>query len=336
MNFIDKLLGDHYAELHLERYGLGGQWATVLLTPRFVTSRHLVALIFPAGERHPRLVVKVPRQPGDNEGVLREAKILRRLATLASGRVQGVPEVVAILNVGAHAVLVETALIGTPLDPGLVVRDTAIAVSAGTEFVSALPLTRPASANHDWYARAITNPLSALARLLSANEADAELIPRTHEILRPLRSMQMPAVVEHADLSHPNLFIQSDGTLQVMDWERSSLNGVPGHDLIFFLQFISESVRGSCDRESQIQAFDEAFGTAGWALERLHYHLKLRGVETDLLPLLVIMAWARSAATLTRRLAGTGPGVNDRAKRQAVIIDDRDFWLWRHAVNSMS
>ncbi|TDK24087.1 hypothetical protein E2F48_15020 [Arthrobacter crusticola] len=56
-----------------------GAGATVLLTPQFVLSRHVVALVFAVGSTRPVLVMKVPRCPGDNEGVRRETDMLRRL-----------------------------------------------------------------------------------------------------------------------------------------------------------------------------------------------------------------------------------------------------------------
>ncbi|MBT2533496.1 aminoglycoside phosphotransferase family protein [Arthrobacter sp. ISL-48] len=333
MRFIDSFLTEHRRELELDRYGIGRQWHTVLLTPRFVTSRHVVALVFAAGAREPSLVVKVPRQPGDNDGVRHEAEVLEQLKAGGMGSSHGVPEVAGVLDVGAHTVLVETAVTGAPLDPRLAAADLSVAVRAGTHFVGALPCTRSAPVNADWYERTVTGPLQALIGLVGTETEISWLVERTHEKLAPLRSAQLPAVVEHGDLSHPNLFLQSTGRLQVVDWERSRTDGLPGHDLVFYLQYLSESNERAFSRVNQLAAFEKAFGSGGWALAPLRKHLELRGVDSGLLPLLVTATWARSAATLAYRLAGQAAAGGGTGQVRTAVASDRDFWLWRHVVD---
>jgi hypothetical protein len=336
MRFIDSFLAEHRHELELDRYGIGREWETVLLTPRFVTSRHVVALVFAAGAREPSLVVKVPRQPGDNGGVRHEAAVLTQLKASGIGSSHGVPEVAGVLDVGAHTVLVETAVTGAPLDPRLAAADLSAAVRAGTYFVGALPCTRTAPVNGDWYERTVSGPLQALVGLVGTGTETSSLVERTHEILAPLRSAQLPAVVEHGDLSHPNLFLQRNGMLQVVDWERARTDGLPGHDLVFYLQYLSESNEQAFSRVNQLAAFEKAFGSGGWALAPLGTHLELRGVDAGLLPLLVIATWARSAATLAYRLAGQTAAGEGRDQVRTAVASDRDFWLWRHVVCSRS
>lgn len=333
MTFVDTFLQAHYERFGLNRYGLGRQWESLLLTPRFTTSRHVVALVFVPGSREPALVVKVPRQPGDNSSVRNEASVLSALSAAGGGSPTGVPEVVGIQDVGPYTVLVETALTGKPLDPRLVTADLPLAVSAGAEFVRMLPCTRTALANTDWYERTVAAPLRALAALTGERGETERLVDRTHELLAPLRNAQLPAVVEHGDLSHPNLFFKQDEGLQVVDWERSRTDGIPGHDLVFYLQYLSESSEQAVSREEQLAAFEKAFGCGGWALEPLLGHLELRGVDPCLLQLLVAATWARSAATLAYRLGGESDMTTGSAAVQEAIESDRDFWLWRHAVN---
>jgi len=332
VTFIDSFLAEHYDELALDKYGIGKRWESVLLTPRFVTSRHVVALVFAAGAAVPSLVVKVPRQPGENDSVRHEAEVLRQLNTGAEGSVIGVPKVVTVQDVGAHTVLVETAVTGAPLDPRLVAADLPGAVSAGTAFVDALPCTQAAASNEGWYDRTISDPLEALTGLLSREPGTAALVELTHQRLAALRHAELPAVVEHGDLSHPNLFLKPHAGLQVVDWERARTDGVPGHDLVFYLQYLSESSDQAFDRGSQVAAFDKAFGPGGWALAHLAGHLDVRGVDAALVPLLVIATWARSAATLAYRLAGQDGTADGSEKLRQAVASDRDFWLWRHAV----
>ncbi|UVJ39571.1 aminoglycoside phosphotransferase family protein [Arthrobacter sp. CJ23] len=335
MNFFDRFLEEHYQEFGLEKY-MGRRWESVLLTPRFVTSRHVVALIFATGSQEPGLVVKVPRQPGENDSLRHEAEVLRALKIAGVGPSMGVPEVVSVCEVAAHTVLVETAVTGTPLDPRLVAADLPGAVSAGADFVDALPCLRSARQNQGWYERTITRPLEALSVMVSPEPEVDALVEHTHELLAPLRSAELPAVVEHGDLSHPNLFLQADGKLQAVDWERSSTDGLPGHDLVFYLQYLSESNERAFSREDQLGAYDAAFGARGWALGHLARHLALRGVDVGLLPQLVIASWARSAATLAYRLEGQSDPGHGTDQVRSAVMSDRDFWLWRHAVTGSS
>jgi len=334
MSFVDRFLRDHFEEFALGQYGLGHRWETLLLTPRFTTSRHVVALVFPSRGSEPVLVVKIPRQPGDSSGVRREAAMLDQLSAAVNS--PGVPRLVGIRDEGPYTVLVETALTGIPLDPRKVAADLPAAVAAGTGFVGSLPCTHSAADNPDWYQRAVAAPLAALERLAGPDAQTGRLVERTHELLEPLRATQLPAVIEHGDLSHPNLLVKPGSGLQVMDWERSLPDGVPGHDLVFYLQYLSESSEQAFARDAQIAAFDKAFGQGGWALEPLSRHLGVRGVEASLLPLLVITTWARSAATLADRLAQEAEADPSQGKEKvrAALQADRDYWLWRHVVTA--
>ncbi|MDQ0799177.1 aminoglycoside phosphotransferase family protein [Arthrobacter sp. SLBN-112] len=334
MSFVDRFLRDHFEEFALDRYGLGSRWETLLLTPRFTTSRHVVALVFPSRGSDPALVVKIPRQPGDSSGVRREAAMLDQLSAAVGS--PGVPRLVGIRDEGPYTVLVETALTGIPLDPRKVAADLPSAVAAGTGFVGALPCTHAATDNPDWYQRAVAAPLAALERLAGPDAQTGRLVERTHQLLEPLRTAQLPAVIEHGDLSHPNLLVKPGSGLQVMDWERSLADGVPGHDLVFYLQYLSESSEQAFARDAQIAAFEKAFGQGGWALDPLSRHLGVRGVDASLLPLLVITTWARSTATLADRLAQETEAdpSQGNGKVRAALEADRDYWLWRHVVTS--
>ncbi len=333
MKYIDQILHDNYGQLGLHTFGLDSHWDTLLLTPQFVTSRHVVALVFAPGAQDPVLVVKIPRQPGDNESIRKEADVLLKLKSLGVGSEQGAPEVVGVLDVGGQTVLIETAVAGSLLEPHLVVENFSRAVDAGMDFVAALPCTRPVLDNADWYQRTIGAPLAELASLLPTDMEVARLIDRTHEVLAPMRSEQLPAVVEHGDLSYQNLFLQSNGRLQVVDWERSRLDGLPAHDLIFYLQYIGQSQENALvSRRLQLRAFENAFSPGGWAVAPVAKHLRLRNVNPELLPYFVIATWARSAATMAYRLAGQAASGGETGHVQAAVTADRDFWLWRHAV----
>ncbi|MDQ0827972.1 thiamine kinase-like enzyme [Arthrobacter sp. B2I5] len=333
MKYIDHILRDHFRELELGSFGIQPGWSTLLLTPQFVTSRHVVALVFAEGAKEPSLVVKIPRQPGDNASLRREAHVLLQLKELGVGSEQGAPEVVGVLDVAEQTVLIETAVKGSLLEPHLVVENFARALHAGEEFVAALPCTKQVAENRDWYERTIARPLEDLALLVPADTGVAELIDRTHQALAPLREEELPAVVEHGDLSYQNLFLHRNGRLQVVDWERSRMDGLPAHDLVFYLQYIGQSQeKALSSRQLQVRAFDNAFCPNGWAVAPVMKHLRRRDVNPELLPYLVIATWARSTATMAYRLAGQETNAGKSGHLQAAVTSDRDFWLWRHTV----
>lgn len=336
MNLVECVLAERHDELGLADVGLGRRMQTALLTPRFVTSRHVVALVFAPGDPRPRAVAKMPRRPGDNGGVHREAEMLRQLAARLGRPPAGVPAVLGTVHVGGLTLLVETVVTGVALDPRRVQRDRGAAVSAGASFIASLPVTRSAADNVDWYDAALTRPLAKFAERLPMGAEAADLCRRTHALLEPLRATHLPSVFEHGDLSHPNLFLSADeGTLGVVDWERSTTDGVPGHDFVFFLQYVSESVRSGFTRPAQLAAFDDAFlGPDPWASRALRDHVVGRGVDPALLAPLVVASWARSAATLVSRLVPED-GAQDHPPAGALdraVTGDRDVTLWRHAV----
>jgi hypothetical protein len=223
---------------------------------------------------------------------------------------------------------------GAPLDQARVLQDVDRAVASGERFLSTLPVVRPAADNSAWYDAAVRAPLAGLMAMLGSAGDVAELCERTHAVLAPLRDVPLPAVFEHGDLSHPNLFVADDGTLLVIDWERATDAGVPGHDLVFYLQFLSQCRHGFATSAEQLEAFDRAFtGGNAWARSSLERHLDARGVDPQLAGLLVVTCWARSAATLASRLdldaraaGGTGDAV------AAAVLAERDVTLWRHAL----
>lgn len=334
MNVIERALLDHRDELGLAALGLDDRLQTALLTPRFVTSRHVVAMVFAEGDPRPRAIAKIPRMPGDDAGVATEARILRRLASLSGTAVPGVPVVLGTTEVGGRMMLVETAVSGAPFGQAQVVRDLDRAVAAGARFAANLPQVLSPSENTGWYDDVLRAPLDRLSRQIGREADVAELCARTHTVLAPLRRVPLPAVIEHGDLSFPNLFFAEDtGELLVIDWERANDRGLPGHDLIFFLQFLSQCLHGFATPEEQIGAFDRAFvGVGAWARPVLDQHLAGSGVHPELSGLLIVASWARTAATLADRL-GAHPETDHGDAAAVAMLAERDVTLWRHALD---
>lgn len=327
MTVVDRLLTEHFEELGLQALGLQDGWETVLLTPRFTTSRHVVGLVHPAGDASPTVVVKLPRQPGDVESVEREAQVLR---TLGPGHEGTVPRVLGLVRSGAQVALVETAVDGVPLDPALVQADLDGAIRIGRQFLAGLP-SAAAATNGDWYRRCVVAPLQELLHRVGGDPGIADLIAATHRALVPLADRPMPPVFEHGDLSHPNLLVGADGRLRVLDWERAVPQGVPGHDLVFYLQYLAESLAKAFVPDEQLAAWDRWWGPGGRGRELLRDELSRHRLDLDLPQEWLLLCWARSASTLGHRLTEE----SGSSLALAAVLKDRDVLLWRHALDAI-
>jgi hypothetical protein len=157
------------------------------------------------------------------------------------------------------------------------------------------------------------------------------LVDDTIGLLEELAQGPMPLVFEHGDLSHPNLMLRADGRLGVVDWERSEPRGLPGHDVCFLLQYVSESQHAVFHREGQLRAFDDAFvGRSAWARPWLERYMRSLALPPEMLPHLIVMTFARSAAGLVGRVRPNH--TRSHHEDRLTVADDRDFALWRHAV----
>jgi streptomycin 6-kinase len=337
MGWSERLVHDAIGPELLQRYGLDRSLSLILVTPRFPTSRHVVGMVYPAASPDPRLAVKIPRRPGDNSGVRREAEVLRVLADAETGVNLAVPEVAALLERQGHLVLVETAVPGAPLDPLRVQEDPLSAVRAGLDFICRLPVTRSASSDDgDWFAEVVEAPLRRFEQYVPGALVDSDsLVGRTRRRLSRLQGARMSRVLEHGDLSHPNLFLDRDGSLKVIDWERSTADGLPGLDLVFFLQYLAESQASAYERADQLEVFRRTFvGTTAWGRRLLESHLAWRGLDPNLAPEVLLATWARTASTLVDRLLPDGARAVSSTELAATVAQDRDVALWRCALMS--
>lgn len=325
MNLVERTLAVHATELPWS-----GPFESVLLTPREPTSRYVIAFVHRRGERLPVAVVKLARRAGDRQGLEREARMLEAVWTGLGNAEHVVPALLGLFEADGHTLLVQSVVAGPTLNPARVRRNARLAIRVGADFAAALPVTAPAATA--WYEGAVKEPLTRLAGAIPALEHGP--VASTHARLARLRSAALPTVLEHGDLSHPNLFLVDRGArLGVVDWEGAGPAGVPGHDLVFYLQFVADAARRATTPPAQCAAFDAAFlSHRGWAVPVLRQHLEQRQVDPELWPQIVLSAWARSAALLLERLRADGPGSEGPAPEPVVaaLRARREFVLWQH------
>jgi aminoglycoside phosphotransferase (APT) family kinase protein len=311
----------------------------LIVTPWDAASRHLVCLYLDSDSRQLCGVAKLPRRAWDVSGIRREGEALQELNERSSSLTGHVPQV-RELCLGGRPFLLESALVGRAAGPSVASAETAALLDAALDFLRGLPVTGTTGDDPSWFDRLIEQPLRYVEELV-ALEMVPSLVDSTLRLLEPLRDIQMPLLFEHGDLSHPNLMLTADHQLAVIDWERSESRGLAFHDLCFLLQYVSEARNGAIERGSQLRAFDQAFtGADAWALPWLRRYAQSLGLSDTPVACLVLSTWARSAAGLLARTAPAGRrsavlGGSATAKTELAmeVGADRDFQLWRHAVN---
>jgi hypothetical protein len=336
VTIVDAFLRERSSELASTKLPLADDWFTVLVTPWWQTSRHVIALVHARRDGELRLVVKLPRRPGDEGGIENEARALRRLEALTGD--PPAPRLLALTQFHSQSLLVESAVTGRPLSPELVRADPERATQLVAAFVRALPQTAAAGEDSDLFVRLLQEPLRQLIDAVGGWSPLRELAARTLPLLAPLDSTPMPLVFQHGDPSHPNLVLRDDGTLAAVDWERAEERALPLHDLTFALQYLGEARASVFDPVGRCGVFDTTFlSPNGVGRSVLLLELERLGLTRELLAPLVLATWVRAATSLVGRLwssSATGSSVPAETGARALEAD-RDFALWRHVVTRM-
>jgi thiamine kinase-like enzyme len=317
--------------LELDRVDLGEKARCVILTPRFRTSRHVVALLIPNGAGEPRFVVKMPRLEGDGAAIAHEARALTALRESDPRVAESIPEVVAWAD-GERPLLIETALVGPSMTRSMLRASPSRYIDEVVSWLIRLPRDDRGSAAS--FERLLVEPLSLFAESFPKAAAERELVARTLEIVQPLGAASVPRVFEHGDLSHPNLIWLRTGRVGVVDWELAEEEGFPLHDLSFFLAFATFALRRSRTVAECVLAFDDAFlGRGGWARSRAFAYANALELDEALLGPLFVACWARYTAGLTVRAGGDGSGLDEESI--GWVRENRYYRLWIHTLENL-
>lgn len=336
MNTALAFLREHRARLALDQRGVPERLASVVLTPRFAASRHVIVLLLPAGRAEPLLVAKLPRLAGDGAALAHEADVLRALQAARPGGLDSVPAVIAFEEVSGYPLLVETALVGPPLDRAAVRRDPARACALGVDWLADVATPPRGTLDEAAFARLVSEPLAAFAAGFPLARADEALLAMTRESAERLRGVGLPLVLEHGDLSHPNLILCAGGGLGVVDWELAQLAGLPAHDLFFFLTYVAFARQDARTTAAQVEAFRGAFfGRDAWARPyALEYAARL-GLASEWLGPLFVLCWARYTTRLWARVNAAEGAPAANGERAAWLRDNRYYALWQYAIEHM-
>jgi hypothetical protein len=340
---IDRFVAASWIRLGLAGFG-AGRPGSLLVTPRFPESAHVVGLVVPHGAERPAAVVKLQRLPGPARTLAAEAAALDALAALRPDGLPGVPRLLTAESIAGHAAIVETALAGKPLDPLEIRRDRAGAIDAVSRWVGGLRRPDAPVDHDDRWRRTVEPALAILATSLSDDPADAELVGRAVELTAALRTADLPLAIEHGDLSHPNLLRLPDGPeprIGAIDWELGEPGGYPLTDFLFFLGYVAGVPTGRGDPthpDAQARRIEAAFvGPDAWAAAAAARQADAEAIDRALLTPLLVATWSRALARLLGRLdgrSGVPAGALTAAETGRRLRAHRYHPIWQRMVAS--
>lgn len=338
MDTVSSFLLAHRERFDLDGHGIGDTVSSVVVTPRFRASAHVVVLVLRSDGTGPALVVKMPRLTSGHASVRREAAFLRALHAANARARRVAPQLVACEEYGGRPMLVETALNGHPLDRTAVRRDPPGACDAALAWLAAIggPNAEAPEFDRRWYEHQIEHPLVAFADRFPFTRDEAAAVERTLELASPLARTELPVVFEHGDLSHPNIVMQDGGEIGVIDWETAEPHGLPLSDLFFFLAFVAAARTGASSADEHVRAFDDAFfGRRAWARPYVCAGARRLDIATESFTPLLLVSLLRRAATYAARVQGgvDAPLSHDQAQW---LRATRYFRLWRHTAANVN
>jgi aminoglycoside phosphotransferase (APT) family kinase protein len=336
LNLALSFLSENWQKLGLNNAESPQHLSSVLITPRFQASSHVVFILLQKERSEPVLVVKVNRLAGESPSLEREHANLVKIQATRLGGFDSIPRSVAFERYHDHQLLVQTALVGRQMDPGSVRGNLAGCVSPVVDWlVDVHEASLVSSANSpDWFERLVQSPVRFFQQIVALNKEEIHLVQRTQELLSSLRDANLSLGFEHGDLSHPNVMRLQSGGPGVVDWEQADPYGLPICDLFFFLAYVAFALHRSREKDNHLAAIQETFfHPESWArsyIEKYAEHVQLPG---SLLAPLFVLCWFRYLVGQLTRLRGAAdaqPQIDDETIQW--LRKNRYYRIWQHAV----
>lgn len=332
MNTAVAFLEANWERLELGHYGIPRHLSSVMVTPRFRASSHVVFLLLPPGESDPVLVAKVPRLAGASASIAREAENLRAVQRRLPAGSDSVPHLIAFDVCGDRHILVETALVGEPMDRHMIRRTPDACCSAVVDWLTTLQVPSRMILP-DWFEQLVEEPLRRFETTFPLSDVETELLHQTRELTMPLRGIILPAVILHGDLSHPNILLLGNGHVGVVDWELAKPAGLPASDLFFFLTYAAFARHDASSEREYLEAFRAAFFEPNaWARAYVLAYAEQLQLPLRALTPLFVLSWAHYTVDLVQRLDAGAPTGQVGAQTAAWLRTNRYYNVWRYAV----
>ncbi len=308
----------------------------LLRTPRFRASSHVLFFVFANDEREPVLIAKTPRLPDDHAFLDREVANLQKLAMLRPAELGSVPQVVSYRDWHGTKLLLETLVPGHPMSPAVVRANQQDCIEGVMRWVTELHFASRAfvTGPSGSVRKHIESNLSRLATAFPESLELRKMLERTHEIVEPLATQVLPRVFEHGDLSSPNILLDAEGRVGVVDWELADATGLPATDVFFFLTYVAFARVDAAHSGRHVEAFADAFfGSPAWARPYVFDYAKAIGLSSRSLRPLFLLTWVRYVSSLVARLHAEGPADHqDRGDLLQWLTNNRYFVLWKFAL----
>lgn len=215
----------------------------------------------------PLFAVKVHRDQGVREEVIRERDVLALLQTSAGPLVASIPKVILCRQIGGAWILVQTILNGRPMSARLTASGQPDLEEATGNFALAMQwVSEMHRATRMATPSAVDDP-SGLRDTIQGFTSTFNLSAGERQYLESLGKkissfVRVGTCVRHGDFCRHNLLVEKKGTsakLGVIDWTFSELAALPLHDLLFFLATYFLQIRTRQGPEGFTRAFEYTF-----------------------------------------------------------------------------
>jgi aminoglycoside phosphotransferase (APT) family kinase protein len=287
-------------------WGLGptpGKVSVVLMTGGRRSVNKVAALGFADNEFDPRIVVKMPRVSESIAGLEREATTLRALQE-RQPPVPGVPRILFQTHRGNTPCIGQSFMRGRRLSE-VFTRQSLPELArkvAGWQITLA---GEPTGWSQPELHRSIIEPAIADFRAAFGSVADPAMLEDAIAAIRRLDAL--PVVCEQRDFSPWNLLITPDGSIAVLDWESSVVEGVPALDLIYFFTYASVYLERAFDTGDYSSAYRAMLG-GGAGYEDLAVYAAGLSLAPEQLRALRILTWMVHSRSTRGHLEADRPG----------------------------
>jgi aminoglycoside phosphotransferase len=339
MNPVLSFLTANWQRLGLRELGSPSGLTSVLATPRFQASAHLIFFVLRPQNSRPILVAKVPRIPGDTSRLDIEVKNLQAVHASRPSGFDSIPRIIIYEDYLGNRLLVETALTSPTMRQSVVRSQPEVCIAAVFNWL--IDLQKPSaqiSSNDNWMARLAERPLQKFEEWIPVNSVEKSLLQRTRECCHLIDAKSLPLVIEHGDLSSPNILMNDQNQIGVVDWELAEPRGLPVVDLFFFLTYIAFSLQKASKKPEYLHAFKRAFfGRQCWTIPHITKYCDALKISSEALRPLFVVCWARYVAGLVQRL-------KQHENQQGQLSDPQVSWLrgnrfyelWKYSVDHLN
>ena len=335
MNALLELLRDHVRQSDLPSGAVIDNLSCVFLTPRFRTSSHIIIFVLDEKNRTPVLLAKVPRLPGDDGQLQRETRNLRAAQESRDGGFRSIPRVIAFEEYGGHRFLVESIVPGRPIRPDAIRLRPEDTIQKTIDWLFEFQSASVADAKPlaTVFSGRVAEQLAVLDRFLPESGEERDALETTRDEIEILASSGLCTVFEHGDFSPPNILVDRDGNIGIVDWELAEPQGIPLTDVLFFLTSAAFARARAGYGQRRVLAFQNAFyGSDPWACKFVRRFCDRFEIDTELVRSLMVLCWARYAANILARLhADLTPGSEEYRETLSWFKRNPYCAIWRYA-----